>query len=29
MAKGMRDDGVAMEIIVRRTGFSEEEIRAL
>ena len=29
MAKGLRDDGVAMEIIVRRTGFSEEEIRAL
>lgn len=29
MAKGLHDDGVAMEIIVRRTGFSEEEIRAL
>ena len=29
MAKGLHDDGVAMKIIVRRTGFSEEEIRAL
>lgn len=29
MAKGLHDDGVAMEIIVRHTGFSEEEIRAL
>ena len=29
MAKGLRDDGVPMEIIVRRSGLSEEEIRKL
>ena len=29
MAKGLRDDNVPMEIIVRRTGLSEEEIRKL
>ena len=29
MAKGLRDDGVPVDIIVRRTGFSEDEIRAL
>lgn len=29
MAKGLRDDGVSMEIIVRRSGLSEEEIRQL
>ena len=29
MAKGLRDDGVPMDIIVRRSGRSEEEIRAL
>ena len=26
MAKGLRDDGVAMEIIVRRTGYTAEQI---
>ena len=29
IAKGLRDDGVPMEIIVRRSGLSEEEIRKL
>ena len=29
MAKGLRDDGVPMEIIARRSGLSEEEIRKL
>ncbi|MBR3072028.1 PD-(D/E)XK nuclease family transposase [Fibrobacter sp.] len=29
MAKGLRDDGVPMEIIIRRSGLSEEEIRKL
>ena len=29
MAKGLREDGVPMEIIVRRSGLSEDEIRAL
>lgn len=29
MAKGLRDDKVPMEIIIRRTGLSEEEIRKL
>jgi len=29
MAKGLRDDGVPMEIIVRRSGLSEDEIRKL
>ena len=29
MAKGLREDGVPMDIIVRRSGLSEEEIRAL
>ena len=29
MAKGLRDDNVPMEIIVRRTGLSEEDIRKL
>ena len=29
MAKGLREDGVPMEIIVRRSGLSEEEIKAL
>ena len=29
MAKGLREDGVSMGIIVRRTGLSEEEIRKL
>ena len=29
MAKGLLEDGVPMEIIVRRSGLSEEEIRAL
>ena len=29
MAKGLREDDVPMEIIVRRTGLSEEEIRKL
>ena len=28
IAKGLRDDGVPMEIIVRRTGFTESEIRS-
>ena len=29
ISKGLRDDGVSMEIIVRRSGLSEEEIRKL
>ena len=29
MAKGLRDDGVPMEIIVRRSGLSKEDIRKL
>ncbi|WP_173475528.1 PD-(D/E)XK nuclease family transposase [Fibrobacter succinogenes] len=29
IAKGLRDDGVPMEIIVRRSGLSEDEIRKL
>ena len=29
MAKGLRDDKVPMEIIIRRTGLSEEDIRKL
>ena len=29
ISKGLRDDGVSMEIIVRRSGHSEEEIRKL
>ena len=29
MAKGLREDGVPMDIIVRRSGLSEEEIKAL
>ena len=29
MAKGLRDDGVPLEIISKRTGFSVEEIAAL
>ena len=29
MAKGLRDDGVSLEIISKRTGFSVEEIAAL
>lgn len=29
MAKGLRDDKVPMEIIIRRTGLSEKEIRKL
>ena len=29
MAKGLRDDKVPMEIIIRRTGLSEEEIGKL
>ena len=29
MAKGLREDGVSMDIIVRRSGLSEEEIKAL
>ena len=29
MAKGLLEDGVPMEIIVRRSGLSEDEIRAL
>ena len=29
IAKGLRDDGVPMEIIIRRSGLSEEEIRKL
>ena len=28
IAKGLRDDGVPMDIIVRRTGFTESEIRS-
>ena len=29
IAKGLREDGVPMDIIVRHSGLSEEEIRAL
>ena len=29
MARGLRDDGVALEIISRRSGLSIEEIKAL
>ena len=29
MAKGLRDDGVSLEIISKRTGFTIEEIKAL
>ena len=29
MAKGLREDGVPMDIIIRRSGLSEEEIKAL
>ena len=29
MAKGLREDGVSMDIIVRRSGLSEDEIKAL
>ncbi len=29
MAKGLRDDGVPLYIIARRSGLSEEEIKAL
>ncbi len=29
MAKGLRDDGVPVEIISKRTGFTIEEIQAL
>lgn len=29
MAKGLRDDGVSLEIISKRTGFSIDEIKAL
>ena len=29
MARGLRDDGVPIDIIVRRTGFTKEEIEAL
>ena len=29
LAKGLRDDGVPLELIAKRTGFSEEEIRKL
>jgi len=29
MARGLRDDGVPMDIIVRRSGLSEETIRSL
>ena len=29
MARGFRDDGVPVEIIARRTGFTKEEIEAL
>jgi hypothetical protein len=29
ISKGLRDEGVSMEIIVRRSGLSEEEIRRL
>ena len=28
IAKGLRDDGVPMDIIARRTGFTESEIRS-
>lgn len=28
IAKGLRDDGVPMDIIVRRTGFTESEVRS-
>ena len=28
IAKGLRDDGVPIDIIVRRTGFTESEIRS-
>ena len=29
MAKGLREDGVPMDIIVRHSGLSEDEIKAL
>ena len=29
MARGLRDDGVSIDIIIRRTGFTKEEIAAL
>lgn len=29
MAKGLREDGVPMDVIIRRTGFSKEEIESL
>jgi len=29
IAKGLRDDGVPLEIISKRTGFTPEEIKAL
>ncbi len=29
MAKGLRDDGVSLDIISKRTGFTVEEIKAL
>lgn len=29
MAKGLRDDGVSLGIISKRTGFTDEEIKAL
>ncbi len=29
IAKGLREDGVPMDVIIRRTGFSKEEIESL